>query len=236
MGRELEQRTKQLESSKQELESFSYSVSHDLKAPIRHIAGYTALLEKKYSNLLPNEGKKYISNILLSSNKMGVLIDGLLSFSRSGRVEMKTVFLDMNKIVNDLIQPIIEQDNKNRIKFHVETLPAVNGDLSMLITVWGNLIENAVKFTKNEDLAEITIKSKIENNKNVYYITDNGAGFDMKYASKLFAVFQRLHIENDFAGTGIGLANVKRIITKHGGEIWADGKIGVGATFYFTID
>src|SRR5665648_26057 len=229
------ERTAQLESVNKELEAFSYSVSHDLKAPLRHITGYISLLMKKHMNLLPEEGRRYLDNISSSAMNMGELIDGLLQFSRTGRIEMSQKLLDMNQIVDALIQPTREQDQQHRIEFHINPLPPAFGDLEMIKSVWNNLIENAIKFSKKKDLAKISIGAEENETEIIYYIKDNGAGFDMNYAAKLFTVFQRLHSREDFEGTGIGLATVQKIIARHGGRIWAEGKVGEGAAFSFTL-
>src|SRR5665648_572679 len=229
------ERTAQLESVNKELEAFSYSVSHDLKAPLRHITGYISLLMKKHMNLLPEEGRRYLDNISSSAMNMGELIDGLLQFSRTGRIEMSQKLLDMNQIVDALIQPTREQDQQHRIEFHINPLPPAFGDLEMIKSAWNNLIENAIKFSKKKDLAKISIGAEENETEIIYYIKDNGAGFDMNYAAKLFTAFQRLHSREDFEGTGIGLATVQRIITRHGGSIWAESKVGEGAAFFFTL-
>src|SRR5674476_83924 len=199
------ERTAQLESVNKELESFSYSVSHDLKAPLRHITGYISLLMKKHMNLLPEEGRRYLDNISSSAMNMGELIDGLLQFSRTGRIEMNQKLLDMNEIVDALIQPNREQDQQHRIEFHINPLPPAFGDLEMINSIWNNLIENAIKFSKKKDLAKISIGAEKNETEIIYYIKDNGAGFDMNYAAKLFTVFERLHPREDFEGTGICL-------------------------------
>ncbi|MEI8216070.1 MAG: ATP-binding protein [Eubacteriales bacterium] len=224
-----------LEAANKELEAFSYSVSHDLKAPIRHITGYASLLIKKYLDILPEEGRNYLENISFSAQNMGELIDGLLQFSKTGRVEMNLEQIDMNEIVDKLIQPIIEQDMEHRIQFNISNMPKAIGDIEMFKSVWSNFIENAVKFSKNISSAEITIGAEEKGDKIIYFISDKGAGFDMNYSSKLFTVFQRLHSREDYEGTGIGLATVRRIISRHGGETWAEGKVGEGATFYFSL-
>ena len=224
-----------LEAANKELEAFSYSVSHDLKAPIRHITGYASLLVRKYLDLLPEEGRGYLENISFSTQNMGELIDGLLEFSKTGRVEMKLAQIDMNEIVDKLIQPIIEQDIEHRIHFNISLMPKTIGDQEMFKSVWSNYIENSIKFTAKKDLVEITIGAEENDDSIIYFIKDNGAGFDMNYSAKLFTVFQRLHSREDYEGTGIGLATVRRIITRHGGQTWAEGKVGEGATFYFSL-
>ncbi|MEI7883833.1 MAG: PocR ligand-binding domain-containing protein [Clostridia bacterium] len=229
------ERTSQLESANKELEAFSYSVSHDLKAPLRHISGYVSMLERKYLELLPDEGRRYLDNIASSAKTMGNLIDGLLQFSRNGRVPMNQKLLNINALVNELIWPIKEQDTEQRIRWSVANLPACYGDYEMIKSVWSNLLENAVKFSRKKPLSQITIGAEEKEKELLYYVKDNGAGFDMNYVSKLFEVFQRLHTQEDYEGTGIGLATIRRIITRHGGKTWAVGAVGKGATFYFSL-
>jgi len=229
------ERTAQLENVNKELEAFSYSVSHDLKAPLRHITGYAGLLLKKYKENLPEEGLQYLDNISYSASNMGMLINGLLKFSRSGKQEMKQIDLDMNEIVSTLIKPIKEQEISRKIEWNIETLPPAYGDLDMMKSVWSNLIENAVKFTKNRDVSKISIGANEGKNTVTYYIKDNGVGFDMTYAVKLFEVFQRLHDREEFEGTGIGLATVRRIVARHGGKTWGEGELDKGASFYFEL-
>jgi two-component system sensor kinase len=207
-----------------------------LKAPVRHIAGFATLLEHKYMDLLPEEGRQYLANILGATKTMGELIDGLLQFSRSGRIEMKPIRIDMNEMVASLIQPIIIQDKLKRIDFQIEKLPFADADFELIKSVWSNLIDNAVKFSKEKEKALIIIGATENKDETTYFVKDNGAGFDMAYVSKLFNVFQRLHSKEDFEGTGIGLATVKQIITKHGGRTWAEGHVGLGATIYFTLN
>ena len=229
------ERTNQLESANKELETFSYSVSHDLKAPLRHIAGYISLFRKKYENYFPEMSYQYLDNISYSVKKMGDLIDGLLQYSQAGRIDMHPRLLDMNEIINQLIHPYNQLDSTHRLHWIIDRIPSAVGDFDMIKSVWNDLIENAVKFTKNKAIVEITIGATEKEKEIVYFIKDNGAGFDMNYVSKLFTVFQRLHSSEDFEGTGIGLASVHRIIAKHGGKTWAEGEVGNGATFYFSL-
>ncbi|MCK9628798.1 MAG: ATP-binding protein [Bacteroidales bacterium] len=229
------ERTALLETANKELESFSYSVSHDLRAPLRHISGYLDLLMKRNHDQLDERGRHYIEAILDSSVHMGNLIDDLLSFSRTGRMEVNPDLLDMNKLVRDAIQ-LLEQETKNRqIEWKIDPLHQVKGDYNMLRQVWVNLIGNAVKYTRKKENATIEISSQSNDVEFVFFVKDNGAGFDMRYAQKLFGVFQRLHSSEEFEGTGIGLANVRQVIKKHGGRTWAEGEIDNGAIFYFTI-
>lgn len=236
---ELEQRvierTSQLEYANKELEAFSYSVSHDLRAPLRHINGYVDLLKNRFKNDLPDKARYYLNNIAESAMRMGTLIDDLLQFSRAGNQEIQKTIVDMNILVSEtleLIKPDI--DNRNII-WNIHKLPSVLCDISMLKQVWFNLINNAVKYTIKEKRAEITIGFEETRVQFTFYVKDNGVGFDMKYSQKLFGVFQRLHSPADFKGTGIGLANVKRIIQKHNGKVWAQAELGKGATFFFTL-
>lgn len=231
----VKERTEELEAANIEMEAFSYSISHDLKAPLRHITGYISLFLKKFGDDIPVEGQHYFDNISSSAQNMGELIDGLLHYSRLGRIEKNQIPLDMNKIVEAMVEPIKEQDQANRIEIRVSEMPFALGDLQMIESVWSNLIENAVKFTRKKEKAIITIGAEEKEDVIVYYIKDNGAGFDMDYSSKLFAVFQRLHSREDYEGTGIGLATVQRVIVRHGGKIWAEAKVNEGATFYFSL-
>jgi PAS domain S-box-containing protein len=239
LNNELEQRvldrTSLLEAANKELEAFSYSVSHDLRAPLRHINGYVDLLKGHYHDQLPEKGKHYLDTIQDSSLQMGTLIDDLLQFSRTGRQEMHKSDVDMNLILQDVLNSLKNDTEDRKINWQIDKLPLINGDNSMLRQVWFNLLSNAVKFTRQKKIARIHIKAEEDKNEYAFSVSDNGAGFDMQYAQKLFGVFQRLHSQKDFEGTGIGLANVRRIILKHGGRTWAESKPGQGAKFYFTI-
>lgn len=229
------ERTAQLEVANRELESFSYSVSHDLRAPLRHINGYVDLLNSRFRNDLPDKAKHYFDTISEASRQMGRLIDDLLLFSRTGQQQMHKTLFDMTELVNDAVENVKPEMKDRSIKLNVKTMPEVYGDYSLLKQVWINLISNAVKFTKNKEIAEITIGFWEEKDKFVFHIRDNGVGFDMKYANKLFGVFERLHDQADFEGTGIGLANVKRIVHRHNGGIWAEAEPEKGAAFYFYL-
>jgi light-regulated signal transduction histidine kinase (bacteriophytochrome) len=235
LERKVAERTELLESANKELESFSYSVSHDLRAPLRHINGYLELLQKKNSEQLDEKGKHYISSIYEASNHMGHLIDDLLNFSRSGRVELKPDNIDMDKAVKDALM-ILDNDIKGRnIVWNIDSLPFVHADYSMIRQVWVNLLGNAVKYTKFREVAYISVGWSEVNGEYVFFVKDNGAGFDSNYAQKLFGVFQRLHSNEEFEGTGIGLANVRQVIKRHGGRTWAEGEVDKGAVFYFTL-
>jgi signal transduction histidine kinase len=231
----LSRRTAELEYVNSELEAFSYSVSHDLRAPLRHIMGFIDLFNRKYSNAIPDQGRHYFDVIYDSTQRMSVLIDELLQFSRNGRVELMQANVDMNAIVADIIASLPGSVKSRNIQWATGLLAPAFCDKDMLTLVWWNLIDNAVKFTSKKADAVIETGSFDENGQVVYFIRDNGSGFDMKYAQKLFGVFQRMHTSEEFDGTGIGLATVKRIISRHGGRIWADAKPGNGAAFYFTL-
>jgi light-regulated signal transduction histidine kinase (bacteriophytochrome) len=229
------QRTEQLEAANKELEAFSYSVSHDLRAPLRHISGFTDILSKSLGNKILEKDQHYLSVINNSTKKMGVLIDDLLSFSRTGRAEMKKSSFKMTQAVDEaksLTKPIATD---RRINWKISPLPEVNGDYNLLKLVWVNLIDNAIKYTQPREKAIINIDCKEAETEYVFCISDNGVGFDMQYAQKLFGVFQRMHSSEEFEGTGIGLANVRRIILKHGGRVWAEAEVDKGAKFYFSL-
>lgn len=231
----VDERTKQLQDANQELEAFSYSVSHDLRAPLRHINGFVDLLTENYTDILPEKGKHYLEVIVNSSRHMGTLIDDLLQFSRTGRQEMQKTDLNMNMILRDAINSVGHEDHSRKIEWELAELPTLKGDQSLMRMVWVNLLSNAVKFTKAKNPAKIQIGYTDDSKEFTFFVRDNGAGFDMRFAHKLFGVFQRLHTTKEFEGTGIGLANVRRIILKHGGRTWAESQINEGATFYFTL-
>ncbi|MDR3666814.1 MAG: PAS domain S-box protein [Ignavibacteriaceae bacterium] len=229
------QRTAQLVEANKELEAFSYSVSHDLRAPLRHISGYVDLLNKRFHELLPEKGKHYLDSIADSAHQMGALIDDLLQFSRTGRQEMKKADLDMNLVLQEALEGIKPDKQDREIEWIIATLPTVFGDHSLLRLVWTNLLSNAVKFTRPRKKTRIEINFRFENDEIIFFVRDNGVGFDMKYSQKLFGVFHRLHSTEKFEGTGVGLANVRRIILKHRGRTWAEAEPDRGAVFYFTL-
>ncbi len=233
---ELHRLNARLEFANKELESFSYSVSHDLRAPLRHISGFTALLDQNSKDVLDEKSRHYLTTIIGAAKQMGQLIDDLLTFSRMGSAEMRRAWVNMDDLV-EAVLPGLKTDTQGRnIVWKRNRLPSVQGDAALLKQVFVNLLSNAVKYTRNRNPAEIEIGCMQEGlNEVVVYVRDNGAGFDMQYAGKLFGVFQRLHRAEEFEGTGIGLANVRRIVQRHGGRTWAEGRLGEGAAFYFSL-
>lgn len=230
------QRTGQLESINKDLEAFAYSISHDLRAPIRHINGFTSFLKKKLDPATP-EIRDYLEMINQASRRMGDMIDALLNFSRLGRRELLQSEVNLNQVVKEVIHNFEPDIRQRKVEWKIGVLPTVHGDQNLLKIAFENLIANAIKYTQNEAVAVIEVGHYPEEEPPLYtvYIKDNGVGFDMTYADKLFGVFQRLHKEEEFEGTGIGLANVQQILQKHGGCIRAEGAVGRGATFYMTI-
>jgi PAS domain S-box-containing protein len=233
---ELAKRATELEAANEELEAFTYSVSHDLRAPLRHVLGYAELLQKQSSSVLDEKARRYMAMILEASKRMGTLIDDLLSFSRIGRAESRKTAVNLNQLVREVIAEL-GQDTKDRnIAWTIGALPICYGDRSMLKLVLANLLSNALKFTRPRERPKIEIGCAAEKDHRVeVFVTDNGAGFEMQYVNKLFGVFQRLHRAEEFEGTGIGLATVQRIIHRHGGTVWAEGAVDQGATFYFSL-
>jgi PAS domain S-box-containing protein len=229
------QRTQLLEAANKELEAFSYSVSHDLRAPLRSVHGFTKILLEDYEANLDEEGKRICGVISSSATQMGELIDDLLSFSRIGRSSLNPSVIDMKKMAMVIFEGMTSPAERKRIKLNIGKLQKAFGDVALFGQVWTNLISNAIKYTSKNDVSEISIGSKITGDMIIYFIKDNGVGFDMQYAHKLFGVFQRLHSEAEFEGNGVGLAIIQRIILKHGGKVWAEGEVGKGATFYFSL-
>ena len=240
LNAELEQRvgdrTAQLEAANRELEAFSYSVSHDLRAPLRHVQGYVDMLAREAEGQLSDKGRRYMQTIVDVGQEMGVLIDDLLAFSRMGRAEMTETMVNLNSLVQDARRDLGPATRERNIGWNIPPLLAVQADPAMLKLVLTNLLGNAVKFMRPRDPAQIEMGSAgTEDGRVILFVRDNGVGFDPQYAHKLFGVFQRLHRADEFEGTGIGLANVRRIIARHGGRTWAEGKLNAGATFYFTL-
>jgi PAS domain S-box-containing protein len=230
------ERTGQLESANAELEAFSYSVSHDLRAPLRHVVGYVELLREDAADALSEGGRRYLATIADSATRMGDLIDNLLAFSRLGRTAMQKTDVNLDALVLDTIRDFQMETKERNIVWNIHPLPPVRADRALLRMVLVNLVGNAVKFTGTRVAANIEIGCTPDSSgETVIFVRDNGAGFDPKYGDKLFGVFQRLHSQAQFEGTGIGLANVQRIIRRHGGRAWAEGVVDVGATFYFSI-
>jgi signal transduction histidine kinase len=230
-------RTAELDAANQELEAFSYSVSHDLRAPIRHVTGFSELLEEHAGPALDDQGRKYLKTITAASSRMARLVDDLLAFSRIGRAPITRERVDLNRVAAEARDEVCAQLAATRnIVWRVDPLPKVDGDASMLHLVMVNLLSNAVKYSSTRAQAEIEIgTTNGEPGEVVVFVRDNGVGFDMQYADKLFGVFQRLHRANEFEGTGIGLAHIKRIVTRHGGRVWASSEVDRGATFSFSL-
>jgi PAS domain S-box-containing protein len=236
LNQELGKRTIELEAINKELEAFAYSISHDLRAPLRHMVGFTELLQKNASSVVDEKGRRYMSTILESAKRMGTLIDDLLAFSRIGRAEARESMVDLEDLVKEVQSEIAQEAAGRSITWKVGALPNLYGDRSMLKLALVNLLSNAIKFTRPRPQPEIEVGcSEKQNDRTVLFVRDNGVGFDMKYANKLFGVFQRLHRAEEFEGTGIGLATVQRIIRRHGGEVWAEGLVDKGATFFFSV-
>jgi PAS domain S-box-containing protein len=236
LNEELGKRSTELEAINKELEAFAYSISHDLRAPLRHMSGFTELLQKHIASLLNEKSQRYMAMILESAKKMGNLIDDLLAFSRIGRAETHKTMVSLEQLVQEALSEVRQETEGRNIAWKVGALPALYGDGSMLRLALVNLISNAAKFTRTRPKAEIEIGCTDQKlDQVVVFIRDNGVGFNMKYVNKLFGVFQRLHPTEAFEGTGIGLATVQRIVHRHGGRVWAEGLEDQGATFYFSL-
>lgn len=236
LNADLKEHAAQVEAANKELESFSYSVSHDLRAPLRHIHGYGQMLAKAAAGQLSEKADGYLKTIIAASVSMGQLIDDLLSFSRMGRAEMREATVDLNDMVQETLHSLEMATQDRNIVWQISPLPPAMGDPAMLRQVFANLIGNSVKYSRQRDPARIEIGcAGEEDGRHIYFVRDNGAGFEMQYAHKLFGVFQRLHRMDEFEGTGIGLATVHRILSRHGDRIWAESELDKGATFYFTL-
>src|SRR5215468_4751277 len=236
LNQELTARAAELAAANKELESFAYSVSHDLRAPLRHLVGYSEMLQKHASGSLDDKSQKYLKTILDSAKRMGNLIDDLLAFSRIGRTESRTTEVDLQQLVNEVVAEIGQRAKGQEISWKFGALPVCYGDRALLRVVLVNLLSNAVKFTGTRRPAEVEIGSVDgHGDKAEIFVRDNGVGFDMRYVDKLFGVFQRLHRADEFEGTGIGLATVQRIIHRHCGTVRAEGTVDQGATFYFSL-
>jgi light-regulated signal transduction histidine kinase (bacteriophytochrome) len=239
LNEELEQRvaerTQQLEDVNQELESFSYSVSHDLRAPLRIINGFSALLIESYSAQLPGEAQRYLRTISDNAGRMGTLIDDLLNLARLTHQPLHKELVDVNRLVGQVVEELKRDNGERKVEIPTAVLPYCYADPSLLKQVIVNLLSNAFKFTRGRNPGVIEIGGTNSDNERSYFVRDNGVGFDMAYADKLFGVFERLHRAEDFEGTGVGLSLVQRIIHRHGGRVWAEAKPNEGATFYFTV-
>ncbi len=233
--REKEKRTVELEEVNKELESFSYSVSHDLRAPLRAISGFSVVLAEDYIGQLDKEARVLFSEITRNAKKMGELIDNLLEFSRLSRQDIYRDTIDMNAIVRNIVAELRNLEPKRNIELCIQELPKIDGDKNMLKQLFFNLVSNAFKYTGKKETAIIEIGSYCRDQEQVFYVKDNGAGFDPSYSNKLFGVFQRLHSSMEFDGTGVGLAIVQKIANKHSGKVWAEGKVGQGACFYVSL-
>lgn len=239
LNEDLEQRvvdrTAELGEANRELEAFSYSVSHDLRAPLRAIDGFTQVLVEEYDKKLDEEGRRLTGIIRDNAMRMGKLIDDLLAFSRAGRGELHSGPVNMELLAKSAFFELTTETDRSHIEFSVDGIPEAYGDISLLRQVWINLISNAVKFSSKEERAIIDVTGAKDGGEAIYSIRDNGAGFEMEYSDKLFGVFQRLHGEKEFPGTGVGLAIVQRIVTRHGGRVWAESTVGEGAVFHFSL-
>ena len=230
------ERTAQLAEANRELEAFSYSVSHDLRAPLRAVDGFSQAVLEDFGSSLPPEGRRYLTTIRTGAQRMGALIDDLLTFSRLGRQALDRRTIDTGVLVREILNDEGAPWPGREVEVRVGELPPCQGDLALIRQVWVNLIANALKYTRNRARAEVEIGCRREPTSDTFYIRDNGTGFDMRYAGKLFGVFQRLHRAEEFEGTGVGLATVQRIVTRHGGRVWAEGELDRGATFFFTLE
>jgi len=231
----LEARGLEMQAAMEELDSFSYTVSHDLRAPLRHIIGFSELLQRELQGNLPGKSGHYLDTILASSRHMGHLIDVLLTFSQSSRLPMKRQPVALEAMVAEIIADMEPDLRNRRVRWEVEALPVVHADPVLLRSVLVNYLANALKFTRDREEARIRVGSEVQGGETVVWVADNGAGFNPRYADKLFGVFQRLHPAAQFEGSGVGLANVRRIILRHGGRTWATGEQDKGATFYFSL-
>ncbi|HMN43017.1 MAG TPA: response regulator [Povalibacter sp.] len=231
----LREHVAELEQANKELESFSYSVSHDLRAPLRAISSYSSILVQDYSQQIPEGAQRLLCKVTDNAHRMGELIEHLLHFSHLGRQVISHEAVRIDRMVAEILEELRKEDDSRAVQVRVGSLPDTVGDAVLLRQVFVNLLANAFKFTRHAKPAVVEVGSHLEGGEIVYVVRDNGAGFDMRYAAKLFGVFQRLHNDSEFEGTGIGLSLAQRIVQRHGGRIWADSAIGRGATFYFTL-
>jgi len=229
------ERTSELQSTIRDLQTFSYSISHDLRTPLRSINSFASVLLEDYSGELDDEGKRLVNAIVQRTVTMGALIDDLLSFSRISRQQLSLQSIDMTGLARELVEKLSGDGATAAVTFQVAELPPARGDRSMIAQVLENLLANAIKFSRKTEHPTVELGSSAGEGEQIYFVKDNGIGFDMKYVDAIFGVFQRLHSSEDFEGTGVGLAIVEQIITKHGGKVWAEGRPGEGATFYFSL-
>lgn len=235
LNNQLKVQTEKLEDANQELEAFAYSVSHDLRVPLRAIDGFSRILVEDYEDKLDDEGIRLLNIVRDNTAKMGHLIDDILLLSRASRQEMKLNEIDMAALAKSVYGEFHTDVEGRNVEFTVGNLPNAYGDRAMLGQVFQNLIGNAIKFTRNKNPGIIEVSGKTEKKEIIYYVKDNGAGFDMKYINKLFGLFQRLHSPEEFEGTGVGLSIVQRVIRRHGGRVWGEGAVDGGATIYFSL-
>lgn len=235
LNENLKKESEKLEDANKELEAFAYSVSHDLRVPLRAIDGFSRIVIEDYEDELDDEGKRLLNIIRENTKKMGQLIDDILLLSRASRHEMKITPIDMESLARDIFNELKPSIETRNVQLEIKSLPSASGDRTLIQQVLNNLITNSIKFTKNKENAKIEIGGNSRKNENTYYVKDNGAGFNMKYVNKLFGLFQRLHSSEEFEGTGVGLSIVQRVIRRHGGRVWGEGKVNEGATIYFTL-
>jgi signal transduction histidine kinase len=235
LNKELEKQTQKLEDANNELEAFAYSVSHDLRVPLRAIDGFSRIVLEDYEDKLDKEGKRLLNVIRDNTKKMGQLIDDILMLSRASRHEMKISKIDIESLVKSVFEDLKHTTEGRDIRFNIKPLPYAYGDRILIQQVFTNLISNAIKFTQKKEVALIEVGAEQGKDENIYYVKDNGVGFDMRYINKLFGLFQRLHSQEEFEGTGVGLSIVQRIVRRHGGRAWGEGRINEGATIYFTL-
>ena len=229
-------RTVELEATNKELEAFTYSVSHDLRIPLRHIDGFSKLLLEEYSVDLPEDARRYLSRIRDGTHRMGMMVDDLLNLTRLGRKELRMQLTGLSSLLEEAIRDLQPEMAGREIEWRIAKLPFVECDPALVKQVFATLLSNALKFTRPQEHAAIEVGAMTQDGRAVIFVRDNGVGFSMKYVDKLFGVFQRLHRPEDFEGTGVGLATVQRIVHKHGGRTWAEGELNKGATFYFTLE
>jgi signal transduction histidine kinase len=232
---ELQRAREDLQRTNQELEAFCYSVSHDLRAPLRSINGFSELMLEEQAAKLDDDGRRLLNAVRANATRMGELIDDLLEFSRTGRAAMRKTRLDLARLATEALRSLDAETSGRKIQVEVDALPPASGDETLIRQVFLNLLGNAVKYTRPRDVGWIEVQGKEGEKENTYWVRDNGVGFDPEYAHKLFGVFQRLHTSSQFEGTGVGLAIVQRVIQRHGGRVWAEGSVNGGATFYFTL-